>query len=387
MRVTWLVSWYPSRLAPYNGDFIKRHAEAVAQFVKVDVIYVVKDDMGLVTKTVKEETVEQGNLTETIIYYHIPRSGFPLLDKWRSDRRYRSLYRTAIAACCSTPEKPSLLHVHVGMKAGVAAREASQRWKVPYVVTEHWTGFLPEAMERFDQLPFYIRNAWKRVLAGAAGISAVSATLQQALERLISNREVMVIGNVVDQRIFHPRGSWSGQPLFLHISGLTSFKQPELILQAFSLLLKERHDAQLELYGGARPELIQYAFSLGIEQHVKFFDEVPQQVLAARMQDAAGLVLFSSYETFGCVVIEAHAAGIPVVVSDIPAMRELVQEEVNGYFANSTSPPMLAKKMAALLRDRNKLDSGGIASAVIEKFGFDVIGRQFYNWYQSITAR
>ena len=63
-KVLWLVSWYPNRLAPFNGDFIKRHAEAVSLYHDVQVIYVVRDTNGLLTKDVDIEESEKVGLAE-----------------------------------------------------------------------------------------------------------------------------------------------------------------------------------------------------------------------------------------------------------------------------------------------------------------------------------
>ena len=46
----WLTSWYPTILSPYDGDFIQRHAKAVSLQQKVVIVYVKKDDEGIITK-------------------------------------------------------------------------------------------------------------------------------------------------------------------------------------------------------------------------------------------------------------------------------------------------------------------------------------------------
>ncbi len=384
MRVTWLVSWYPSRLAPFNGDFTRRHAEAVTRYADVEVIYVEKDEKGLITKNVHEENIETGRLKEKIIYYHIKKSGLPLLDRWRSARKYRRLYHAALTQRFSQTDPPDLLHVHVGMKAGLAARRAAAVWNIPYVVTEHWSGFLPGVKDRFEKLPFYIRKGWRRVMRDAAGASAVSVVLKNALQRYFPNQQYRVIGNVVDGRIFHPLQGATREPLLLHISGLDHNKQPALILQAFYLVLQQLPMARLEIYGGQHRNLEQFCHSLGIAEQVQFFEEVPQALLAQRLQHSAGLVLYSLYETFGCVVIESNAAGVPVVVSDIPAMRELVTDGVNGYFAGINSPELLATKMTALLKEPEQFQSEAISAAAAARFGYNTIGQQFMDWYQNV---
>ena len=43
-NVLWLVSWYPSRLDSFTGDFIERHARAVSKYVKLTVLVILKDE-------------------------------------------------------------------------------------------------------------------------------------------------------------------------------------------------------------------------------------------------------------------------------------------------------------------------------------------------------
>ena len=63
-NILWLTSWYPNRLAPFDGDFIQRHAQAVALLHKIEVLFVVNDLSGKITRHTKEEVYSNGNLTE-----------------------------------------------------------------------------------------------------------------------------------------------------------------------------------------------------------------------------------------------------------------------------------------------------------------------------------
>ena len=67
MKVLWLVSWYPNRLDKFTGDFIQRHAQAVSQYCKVEVIFVKKDE-SLLPNAIETENNVTDNLTEKIIY-------------------------------------------------------------------------------------------------------------------------------------------------------------------------------------------------------------------------------------------------------------------------------------------------------------------------------
>ena len=65
-KILWLCSWYPNKMEPFNGDFIKRHAEAVSLYEDVQVIYVVRDVNGKVTKGVLEVESEKNKLKEKV---------------------------------------------------------------------------------------------------------------------------------------------------------------------------------------------------------------------------------------------------------------------------------------------------------------------------------
>src|SRR6476646_5853919 len=96
MKVLWIASWYPSRLSPFDGDFIKRHAQAVSLYDYVDVLYVERDKEGTVTKTELIENSRQGNLNETIVYYYLPQKRSTFLNTVISAYKYINYYKRAI---------------------------------------------------------------------------------------------------------------------------------------------------------------------------------------------------------------------------------------------------------------------------------------------------
>jgi glycosyltransferase involved in cell wall biosynthesis len=81
------------------------------------------------------------------------------------------------------------------------------------------------------------------------------------------------------------------------------------------------------------------------------------------------------------VVIEALASGLPVVVSDIPVMHELVQEHVNGTFARIDDHEQLASKMLWMMENYESFDQNKIANEAKGKYAFASVARQFNNLY------
>ena len=234
-KILWLASWYPNRIHPLNGDFIQRHARAVSLYHDVTVLFVMRDKSGAVTNDVLTEQATAENLTERCIYYHAGNTtGF--FSKMVSQLRYRQLFKKAIRRYILQNGKPDLVHVHVTLKAGALALWTKKRYGVPFVITEHWTGFLPEAEDYFKNGSAFFQWQCRRVWRGAASISAVSGYLHGHLKKLLPAKDMRIIPNVVDTAIFQPQLFQNPMPhvRFIHVSGLGYQKNAEAIITAFA---------------------------------------------------------------------------------------------------------------------------------------------------------
>src|SRR5690606_30976328 len=140
--VLWLASWYPGKTDPFNGDFIERHAKAVVAFTPIVVLFVTKD-LSLKKGGVVIEKEVIGNLTVYRGYYGPSRSS--LFEKLCSSSKYFFLQKEIFSQIKKERGLPALVHVHVAFKAGVFARYLKRFYRVPYIITEHWTGYYPKS--------------------------------------------------------------------------------------------------------------------------------------------------------------------------------------------------------------------------------------------------
>jgi glycosyltransferase involved in cell wall biosynthesis len=385
-KILWLCSWYPSQLLPFNGDFIKRHAEAVSLYDDVFVIHVIRDVKGLLTKDVYIEDSGKNGLAEKIIYYYSPSYKFSIADKYFSEIKYRKLYKQAVIDHMEKSGMPDLTNVYIGMKAGTVALWLKKKKGVSYVISEQWSGFLPGADEKISDQPFYIRLLWKKVIADASAFSAVSLYLADAMEKQFGVKQVNVIPNVVNTSVFYPATGISNDIRFIHISGLQELKNPKMIIEAFSIVIRTYPSAVLDIFGPDDKPLKNFTTALQAEKNIYFHNEVPQPQLAVFVRNSLALVLYSKYETFGCVIIEANACGIPVIVSDIPVFHETVTEGVNGIFAKPNDPGALAEKMIEMIKNRTSFNGNAIAAAS-SKYCYEKVGKQFSDWYDEILSK
>jgi len=383
MNLLWLPAWYPNRIEPFTGDFLQRHARAVSLYHQVRVINIVRDKEGAITRQVHRDEQETFQLKETTIYYYSPSFIFKPAEKLLSSLRYRKLYRRAIKAYLEEEGPPAAVHVHIAGKNGWMALWLKRRFGIPYVITEHWGGYLTAAKPNFSQLSLLLRWMWRKVMKKAAGISVVSRHLGYALEALQPGISFSVIPNVVDSNLFYPlpAATRKGPFQFIHISTLTYQKNPEDIFRAFALVKQTSPAFRLSVFGPPAPALRQLAVELGLQDEIQFHEEVPQRVLAGYLRQADALILYSRYETFGCVLIEANACGIPAIVSDLAVHHETIQEGVNGYFAEGENAVALAQKINWFMQEADRGSKEAIAVAARVKYNYERIGQLFTGFY------
>lgn len=97
------------------------------------------------------------------------------------------------------------------------------------------------------------------------------------------------------------------------------------------------------------------------------------------------MILYSRFETFGCVLIEANACGIPVIVSNLQVFHEIVDEGVNGVFVEGENPAALAEKLKQFILQMNTFDKTAIARFTAEKYNYKRVGQQFLDFYKKIN--
>jgi glycosyltransferase involved in cell wall biosynthesis len=388
MKILWLASWYPSRIDLFNGDFIQRHAQAASLHNDIEVIHVIKDEKGIVTRNYKIVETKKERLTERVVYYFAPFQNIPLAGKLYSEIKYRRIYKKEIKKYIKKQGKPDVVHVHVCMKAGVMAMWLKQRFNLAYMITEHSTEFLSEAKKRIEHYPFYFQRVCLKIFKKAAAVSVVSEHLGISMHRFLQDKEFTVIPNVVNTAIFNTVLKLKNQPIrFIHISGFNYQKNPEAILQSFAIVKATRQNFIADFFGPSNKTLIRKVNGLGLTEFVNFHAEIPQTELAGFMQKADALILYSHYETFGCVVIEANACGLPVIVSDIPAMKEIVKNNFNGILVKENDPHSLAEKIIAFIDGELQFNSVNIARHTSENYSYEKVGAALNKWYEAVLSR
>jgi glycogen(starch) synthase len=179
------------------------------------------------------------------------------------------------------------------------------------------------------------------------------------------------------------------EKIIFFIGRLVREKGVQVLLEALPLI-RNRFPAVRAVIAGQGPyfeELHRLALNLGLDGHVVFagfIDEATRNQLYAHADVA---VFPSLYEPFGLVVLEAMAAGTPVVASDTGGFSETIMHGVNGLKAAAGSAADLAEQVCALLGDPelSRRLARQALQEVEEKYSWPAIARQYEAIYQQIV--
>lgn len=149
-------------------------------------------------------------------------------------------------------------------------------------------------------------------------------------------------------------GIFGGDRLILFLGRLTSQKGCEYLIRAMHLL-PSHLNAKLIIVGDGwlRGDLEREVHSSGIGWRVKFTGFLPDSEMVQLLKSADVLVVPSVYEPFGIVALEGMAAGVPVVVSNIDGLSEIIRHDYNGVHVYPRDPSSIAWGIDRVLSDSN----------------------------------
>ncbi|MEP7106705.1 MAG: glycosyltransferase [Ferruginibacter sp.] len=379
--VLWLASWYPSKLDPFDGDFIERHAIAVSRFTNLTVIFVVKDET-LKNNAVEIEKTAVQNLTVYKVYYG--RSGWGgMLEQLFSLRKYMLLQRKIYRQVAADKGPPSIVHVQVAMKAGMLARWLKKKYQIPFVVSEHWTGYYPHSVPNIYNTNTLFKLLIKKILKDATLFLPVSDGLGKIINQHFMPVPYRVVPNTVNTEFFYYEPAALKKFRFIHPSYMSYQKNPEGILEACKLVKENGYEFELLMIGNKEERLVSLSQKYGVDEQVLFEAVVPYPEVASRMRQSSALLLFSRFENLPCVLLEALCCGLPVISSRVGGIPEVINT-TNGILVESEDTNALAAAMIQMMDSYYTYNREALASEASALFSYEKVGKQFAVIYNDI---
>lgn len=377
-KIVWLCSWYPNETNPFDGDFIQRHADAVSSYHSIDVLYVHKI-LGHKGRSNYQSTKRNQQLTEHTFTYHVRNESFiyKLLGLWQYFLIHVRFFKKY--------GKPDLIHVQIPMKAGIIALFYKWFYKIPYIITEHYGIYNPNLDDHFKTRNVFYRFATKLILKHADVLTTVSKSLGEDMNHWVMKKEVVVIPNVVDTKLFkYVAPVQKNKFQFIHISNMIPLKNVEGIVDACEQLSHQRNDFKLLLVGKIEPSIYEFVNSKRLLNKVVFFEgEIAYNDVALKIQESDAMIIFSDSESQSCVVLESLCCGRPAIVTNVGGVKELIDDK-NGYKINARNTDELTIKMKDCMDSYMQFNLPEISKTACLLYSYEHVGKQFIDCYKQV---
>jgi glycosyltransferase involved in cell wall biosynthesis len=379
LKILWLCSWYPNDTDPFDGDFIQRQAQAVSAFHNIDVLHVHKQYKINGPAHYQKKEINP-NLTEHIFYNSIKSEN--LLYKITGLIKFFFIHTRFIRK----NKRPDLIHVQVPMKSGIIALFYKWFYRIPYIVTEHNGFYNPYLPDNFKKKNFLYRAITRSVIRHASVLTTVSESLGEDINNWVLKKDFKVIPNVVDTRLFRliPKKN-KDKFQFIHISNMVPIKNVKGIIEATEQLWKQRQDFKVVFVGDIIQEYNELTGFKNLLNTVIFFEGVVSyETVAAKIQESDTMILFSDSESQSCVVLEALCCGKPCIVTNTGGVKELVENEMNGYKVAIRDTNDLVNKMNRMIDNYQSFNQEQISEKASAIYSYEIVGKQFSDCYKAV---
>ena len=293
----------------------------------------------------------------------------------------------------------SIIHTHVQHRLGGMARTAARLKGIPFVVSIHGGHFtLPSEQAEKMAEPFRGKLEWgkvfgflfgaRRVLNDADAIICVGENEYREVKRRYPLKHAFHVPNGVDVDRFAGAdgaafraacGFGPSERIVLCVSRIDYQKNQMGLVRAFARFAKNHPDHRLVLIGAVTVEdyheqVLTEISALGLESIVQIIPGLaPDDPLLPSAYKAAEMfALASRHEPFGIVILEAWAAGLPVVAHAVGGIPGFCTDRENALLVEPDNEPQLAEGMAELAAD-------AVLRAALSKRAFGAVSSR-YDW-------
>ena len=299
----------------------------------------------------------------------------PAAREWQLMRALRKQIEVSIREW-----KPQLIHAHSPMLVGLPALAAARAHGLPFVyeVRDLWeNASVDRGKFRDGSVPYRLAQGMEtRVLAKADAVVTICEKLRDVLAPRTGHPDrLAVVGNGVDTHSFQPlaptqanRTRWGleGKRVIGYVGTFQPYEGLETLIEAMPRIRERQPAAHLLITGsgGEEQRLRSRTTELRLDPYITFtgrlpHNEVKEAYALADLMVYPRLMTRTTAITTPLKPLEAMAMGKPVIVSDVPAMHELVRPGVTGLLFRAGDCADLADKCAQILGEPTRCDELG----------------------------
>jgi glycosyltransferase involved in cell wall biosynthesis len=378
MHILIIPSWYKTSDRPMVGSFFEEQARGLmTKGHQVGVLFPEFLSFSYKNKPFEFEIIDN----ELPTYYFQYKAKFPRLYNinYRMFARAVSNYFDQYVAKFG---KPDIIHAHTVFYGGIAAAYISKKNKIPFVITEHFTPLITGGISKkvdLDMAKTVYQSAQQNIIVstGFKSLLTKKLNLPVKLFKVVPNMVNPLFFDKSIEKVFNAE-----EPRFFTMSFLSERKNHKLMLDAFAMIIKDIPKAQFTIggEGSIKKELEEYAFKIGVSNNVHFLGQLSREDVVAEMHQSDIFLLASTFETFGVVLIEALAMGIPVISTDSVGPRDIINEN-NGILVPTFECLDFYQAMLHVVKHYNQFSKENIKNECFDKFSENSVLQQIENIY------
>jgi len=310
--------------------------------------------------------------------YFYPYFGLSDINRQQLDKKAGNLFSFGVMRALHAYPNLDLIHLHTAKRLGGIGRHVARQRRIPYVITLHggmhdvpceemhsWTEPTEGAFEWGKLLGLWVGS--RRVLDDAAAIICVGRSEFEQTRTRYPEKNVIHLPNGVETsrfaagngNRFRQRYKLSPSPMVLMVGRIDRQKNQQLLVRTLPKLRERVPGTQLVLIGPVtsdkyRRTLTEEIKKQAVAEHVTIIEGLdpgdPALVDAYHAADVFALA--STHEPFGIVILEAWAAGLPVISSHVGGPKSLIMNGKNGLLFAPGNDGEFLTAAHTVLRDR-----------------------------------
>lgn len=385
MHVLIIPSWYPNSAEDIGGSFFREQAVALAG--RIDQVGVIFPELKSIKALYRFRKQKHGlsYINDSNVhtyrwhsYNWTPRIPYGIYHQWLLHGE------KLLEEYIQRHGKPDVIHAHCLLYAGALAIYLKRIYGIPVVLTEHSSGYSRNLHSEFES------KLAKKTTTDCDRLLAVSKALAQKMKNIAPNSALRwtSIPNIVDKAFLNfDISNKKKKFIFANVGLLEKNKRQDILINAFEVAFSKDSHVFLEI-AGQGPEgknLSQLISKLKLENRVRLRGEVQRSEMPSFLSQAGAFVLSSELETFGVVLVEALAMGIPVVSTKSGGPNDFITRE-DGLLTPVNDIDSLAAAMKEIHNNINKYDPKKIRSNCMERFGEEAVCGKLVEIYSGLLG-
>lgn len=381
MNVVILPTAFPNFYSEISGIFVQDQAQAMSKLdINVNVIGAVPISF---KDILNKRSFNFGNVKYTQNGVAVNLFLYPSLPKMKKiNDFFRDRINKFLLKRHYKEQVIDAIHVH-NSTAGNAALFMYEKYKIPYIITEHSSAYVRKLISQKEIINF------RKIYENARCRIAVSQAFCKILQDIFT-LDFVYIPNIVSEDFFICKQNIKkiDEFTFINVANLLKNKNQKLLIEAFAKSFKNKKVKLQILGGGAELNNLQdLIVQLGVENQIFLFGRASRETVLSEMQKSNVFVLSSIYETFGVVLIEALASGLPVIATKCGGSESIITKQELGELVENDDVEDLSKAMYRVYDNFGQYDSVQITNHAKDNFSEKVIASKIKGVLRKVVKK